>query len=72
MPKVHTPVHMNVLQAFNGHSCSSGVVVMRKRKRGRTGWRRLNALALLRDYWFGVACVVCAIGVCQCHCHETE
>jgi hypothetical protein len=32
---------------------------MRKRKRGRTGRRRLNALTLLRDYWFGVACVVC-------------
>jgi hypothetical protein len=42
MPKVHTPVHINVLtpvhinvlQAFNGHSCtgSSGVVVMRRGK----------------------------------------
>jgi hypothetical protein len=44
----------------------------RKRKRGQTGRRRLNALTLLRDYWSGVACVMCAIGVCQCHCHETE
>jgi hypothetical protein len=45
---------------------------LRQIKGVRTGRRRLNALTLLRDYWCGVACVVCAIGVCQCHCHETE